>query len=91
MCNGYLMTNSPSPSVDFMTEPLHVGQTVTFISERADERRLYLGEIKLIGLHQLVVESGDNFFTVQGDDMSDQVGENVVLYRTLLGLPSPPT
>lgn len=84
------MTNSPSPSVDYLAGPLRVGQSVTFISERTDERRLYLGEIKLIGLHQLVVESGDNFFTIQGDDMSDRAGENVVAYRTILGLPSPP-
>ncbi|WP_405187320.1 hypothetical protein OG582_40320 (plasmid) [Streptomyces anulatus] len=84
------MTNSPSPSVDFLAGPLRVGQSVSFISERSDERRLYLGEIKLIGLHQLVVESGDNFFTIQGDDMSSQTEEHVVVYRTILGLPSPP-
>ncbi|TXS80564.1 hypothetical protein [Streptomyces sp. sk2.1] len=76
--------------MDFLTGPLRVGQSVTFISERSDEHRLYLGEIKLIGLHQLVVESGDNFFTIQGDDMSNRDGENVVVYRTVLGLPSPP-
>lgn len=84
------MTNSPSPSVDFLAGPLHVGQSVAFTSEHTTDRRLYLGEIKLIGLHQLVVESGDNFFTIQGDDMTGQLGENVVAYRTILGLPSPP-
>lgn len=82
------MTNSPSPSVDFTGASLHAGQSVTFISTRSDEPRLYLGEIKLIGAYQLIVESGDGFFSIKGDDMSGMVGENVVAYRNVLGMPA---
>jgi hypothetical protein len=83
------MTNDPSPSVDFTGAPLRIGQTVTFISQR-DERRLYLGEIRLIGAHQLVVESGDGLYTIQGDDMTAHLDKHVVAYRSLLGLPAAP-
>ncbi|MEE1812691.1 hypothetical protein [Streptomyces sp. BE133] len=83
------MTNSLPPSVDYTGAPLRIGQNVTFIEKRpggAGEPRLYTGEIKLIGDEQLVVESGERFFIVEGRE-SNQPEQ--IMYTGVLALPTP--
>lgn len=83
---------APQPqSIDYTGAPLRVGQNVTFIQDDQDRRgtpRLYTGELKLIGVDQVVVESGGRLFVVSGREESQP--RSAVRYVTLLALPDPP-
>jgi hypothetical protein len=65
---------SPDPeSVDYTGAMLRVGQSVAFIDaqdDRPNEPRLFSGEIKLIGTQQIVVQSGEKLFVVEGHHVS---------------------
>ncbi|THA29165.1 hypothetical protein E6R18_24960 [Streptomyces sp. A1277] len=85
------MTNSSYSAVDYTGAPLRIGQDVAFIAARdgqAGRPRLYTGEIKLIGEYQIVVASGERFFTLEGEDMRTKVEENVVIYWEVMGHPA---
>lgn len=82
---------SPDPeSVDYTGATLRVGQSVAFIDDhddRPNEPRLFSGQIKLIGAQQIVVQSGERLFIVEGHHVSHP---RAYRFWSVIGLASTP-